>query len=487
MPYNQDGQIGKRSSKATQAADIWSLGCIYSEAALWIADGYSGVVDYRRQRIAETDKMPNFQGGDCFHDSERVLKAVLDAHKDIELRLRRSDYITKDALDSMAEEMLWEEDRPGAKALWRRAEGILSRARQRLLSSTTEDPSTRPNSNNRSLTYSLPQSPPHPPPERPLPERPRVVTPRSNSSQRQSPANVEMWRSLVRVPSRELASPIYGGEPRNSPESISELEMDATSSTSGWHGGNRSSLASVATSPFTSPHVSSHFDFPRQLPTEGRRGPSQSQRSSSHQRLGKRPHRQSTMTNAESSDDGLVGPSSSQLYAEFLQEGIVMSTTDGKGNSGSIVDNSKTGDRGSRPSLPAHTASMTAPAIQGDLPSSMSLNDHSLHNPQKRSLGLSLFPTNSSKSQATPHTIDIPFEKASTYRDNSLARSDSISNNSVSTVPTHIYNTSQSAKQLSLAAVLEWKKAHKKSKKKARVPPVRGADLLDKLNDRDHV
>ena len=92
---------------------------------MWIVDGYKGVVDYRRQRMAKTDKIPNFKGGDCFHDGERVLKAVLDAHKDIEQRLRRSDYITKDVLDSMVEEMLWDEDRPGAKALWRKAEKFL--------------------------------------------------------------------------------------------------------------------------------------------------------------------------------------------------------------------------------------------------------------------------------------------------------------------------------------------------------------------------
>src|SRR5271170_755216 len=107
MPYDLDGKMGSSSTKITQAVDIWSLGCIYSEAAMWIVDGYKGVVDYRRQRMAETDKIPNFKGGDCFHDGERVLKAVLDAHKDIEQRLRRSDYITKDVLDSIVEEMLW--------------------------------------------------------------------------------------------------------------------------------------------------------------------------------------------------------------------------------------------------------------------------------------------------------------------------------------------------------------------------------------------
>jgi hypothetical protein len=483
--------MAKRSSKNTQAADIWSLGCIYSEAAVWIADGYNGVVEYRRQRIAEIGKMPDFKGRDCFHDGERVLKAVLDAHKDIALRLRRSDYITKDVLDSIAEEMLWEEDRPGAKALLRRAEGILSRARQKLSSSLTADSSTRPNSSSsRSRTYPLPlpRSPPHPPPERPLPERPRVSTSRANATQRQSPANVEVWRTLVRVPSSELASSAYGGEPKTSPESISELDIDVVSSTSGWQGGNRDSLASPYTSPYTSPHVSSHFDFPRQVPAEQRRGPSPSQRSSGHQRPGKRPHRQSLKDTVESSDDGLVGPSSSQLYAEFLQESITMPSIDTKGNNNSIVDNTRSGNRGSRPSSSANTASITGPASQSVFPSPMSSGDSPiLQTTQKRSQGFSLFPTKTTNNQPPPSTVDLPVAKAPTYHDRPLTRSDSISNNSVSTVPTDQYSIYQFARQLSLAAVLEWKRAHKKSKKNARVPPVRGADLLDKLNDRDHV
>ncbi len=547
MSHNEDGQRQKRPSETMQAADIWSLGCIYSEAAVWIADGYSGLIDYRRQRVAEIEKIPESKGGDGFHDGERILKSVLDTHKEIELRFRRSDNITKDIVDSMVEEMLWEEDRPGAKALWRRAEGILSRARQKLTSSTTEARSARPTSsnNNRSRTYpQLPQSPPQPPPERPLPERPRVSTSRPNSRQRQAPANVEMWRSLVRVPSRELASPLYGGEVRTSPESISELDTDVGSFTSSWQvgGGNRDSMASPITSPYTSPHTSSHFDFPRQVPTEGRRGPPQSQsqgqgqgqshsqRSSSVQRPVRRPYRHSPMSNADLSDDGLGAPSSSQLYAEYLQEGMTADPIDSKDSSkarSAVAGNASTLDRDTRRASSAYSESTTSRSIQGNLPSSMNPDEPlPLQNSQKRSQGLSLFPTNtksalpnltdeipstkalsnhgypairsdshsnpsaanmSTNQYSTPQASESSIGNTSAGQDRPVTRSDSISNRSVSTVPTSQYTAYQSAPHLSVAAVLDWKKAHKKSKKNARVPPVRGADLLDKCNGRDHV
>lgn len=539
MQYNSDDSMGRSSSKITQAVDIWSLGCVYSEAAIWIVDGYDGVVNYRRQRMAETDKIPNFKGGDCFHDGERVLKVVLDTHKDLELRLRRSDCITKDVLNSMAEEMLWEEDRPGAKALWRRAERVLSRARQRPSSGTAEDAPTRPSSNHRPQTYPIPLGPPHPPPERPLPKRPQIITPRPPSAQRQYPATVEMWRSQVRVPSGELASPVYGGEQRISPESISENDTDLTSSVSSWQAGNNNSLASPLTSPSTSPHVSSYFDQPRQRSVEGRRGLPQSQRSSGYQGSGKRPNGQSQRNTAEISNEILGGPTSSQLYAEFLQEGITTSPIDGKGYSGSVVDNARTSDRISQASSNAYSAPRSVPAVQAERPASPWIpEDPPLRqNSPKRSQGLSLFPTKpiTVPSPAPPPptfevplpkpvtNYDIPPPKITTHYDNpppkatthydssltktstyqesplaktstytsSLTRSDSISNTSISTIPTKTSVSDQSGPigHLSLTAALEWKKALKKSKKNGGLlPPVHGASsVIEKLKDRDHI
>ena len=50
---------------------------------MWIADGYKGLVEYRRQRMAETDRIL-FKSSDGFHDGERVLQSVRDCHRDIE-------------------------------------------------------------------------------------------------------------------------------------------------------------------------------------------------------------------------------------------------------------------------------------------------------------------------------------------------------------------------------------------------------------------
>jgi hypothetical protein len=157
--------MATRTISVKQGVDIWSLGCIYSEAAIWIADGYRGLLEYRRQRKAETDELPDFRGGDCFHDGHKVLDVVANAHANIEDRLRKSDHITKTVLDTMVDEMLWIEDRPKAKPLLLKAEKALQTERRKRLGSSRNEGihmgQTRPDSYPR-LPPVLPNG--HPPP-----------------------------------------------------------------------------------------------------------------------------------------------------------------------------------------------------------------------------------------------------------------------------------------------------------------------------------
>jgi hypothetical protein len=260
LPYNSDEQSAGSSCKINWPADIWSLGCIYSEAAMWIADGFKGLEDYRKQRMADTDRIL-FKGGDCFHDGERVLPSVVDAHREIEDRLRRSDYITQDVLDSMVEEMLWEEDRPNAKALWRKAEGVLSRARQRL-GSNAGDELSRHSSGHRSLPplRSLPPTKPLPVPPRPPPAGLSSIAEQVN--------NVEKWRSQVTTsvvsssqparPPSDISSPALTQAQLSSAASVkTDLDKEINGSLASWQVGDDNSQASPTT-PFTSPHASTY-------------------------------------------------------------------------------------------------------------------------------------------------------------------------------------------------------------------------------------
>lgn len=67
----------------TQAVDVWSLGCVYSEAVTWTTYGYPRLQQYRRENDLETRKIPGFTARACFHNEEHVLPAVKNVHATI--------------------------------------------------------------------------------------------------------------------------------------------------------------------------------------------------------------------------------------------------------------------------------------------------------------------------------------------------------------------------------------------------------------------
>jgi hypothetical protein len=379
---NDESQTSRSTPSITQDVDIWSLGCIYSEAAMWVADGHKGILDYRRQRISEASQVARFNVAqrdvDCFHDGERTLTSVLVAHRDVDQRLRRADHITKDVLDAMVTEMLWDEDRPSAKALWRKAELVLGRAHQKLASST---------GNSRAMAYPSPplpnQSSPHPslersgsdrsrPPVPPLPDLniPHILL-RSATSQlaeeRQFPANVERWRSQVRTRVNSDVSPVANAPTRQSRSdrienpsvysiAESDFERETTGSIASWQDSN--SAITTPNTPMTSPHTSTSqygfngfFECARsQLPSyansavggngeELRPRPLQKNPSRPSSSLRRRPtneterSRQSCAGNtpsiAELSDDGyIVAPSDARdQQADFPRDDLVLAAS----------------------------------------------------------------------------------------------------------------------------------------------------------------
>ena len=110
--------------------DVWSLGCIYSEAAVWLVKGAQGLANYRNDRQAATKRLSNFRGGKCFHDGHKLLDVVKRRHDSLRNDMDLNDYVTGHVLELMLAEMLHEKPdvRPSAEQLLERAERIRSRA-----------------------------------------------------------------------------------------------------------------------------------------------------------------------------------------------------------------------------------------------------------------------------------------------------------------------------------------------------------------------
>ena len=116
--YRANAQIEKRRLKVKQDVDIWSIGCVYSEVATWVDQGWNKVVEYRRRRLEEMKARTN-QSVHSFHDGFAVLGAVKQIHSDIVQNHRPNDFVTPKVVEKLVTEMLLVRSaRPDARYLY---------------------------------------------------------------------------------------------------------------------------------------------------------------------------------------------------------------------------------------------------------------------------------------------------------------------------------------------------------------------------------
>jgi serine/threonine protein kinase len=105
-------------------ADVWSLGCIYSEAVTWLIEGYDGLLRYRQKRSVD--------GGSShspFHNGKSVLEVVSFQNTLLQRHTDEEDDITKKVISQMIEPMLkTTEYRPTASKILRESQAILDDA-----------------------------------------------------------------------------------------------------------------------------------------------------------------------------------------------------------------------------------------------------------------------------------------------------------------------------------------------------------------------
>ncbi len=128
--YRFDPLTERISSYVKQNVDVWSFGCVLSEAAIWVVRGWAGLLEYRSRRARAIGEIVDFDGGDCFHNGETVLPIVRTMLQNLSNDRRNSDYITADAaLYKLIMEMLEEGPaRPAASTLYHRSQRIITAA-----------------------------------------------------------------------------------------------------------------------------------------------------------------------------------------------------------------------------------------------------------------------------------------------------------------------------------------------------------------------
>jgi hypothetical protein len=146
-----------------QNCDIWSLGCIFSEALVWSTFGWGGVKglkSYRSRRLREA-KVYDLHDGACFHNREVLLSTVQDVHQ-LLVEERPDDYFTREVLNMIGDMMVIDPDlRSSVQKLMTRPTSILNGAKMRPEYSTAADTNDSGSSSPRPLT---PLGGPPPPP-----------------------------------------------------------------------------------------------------------------------------------------------------------------------------------------------------------------------------------------------------------------------------------------------------------------------------------
>lgn len=127
--YRPDSTLGQGSLRVTKAVDVFSLGCILSEVAVWMSGGYEYLMQYRQARRKAINQIPDFHDGDCFHNGVNRLPIVGEWHREVQSRLKSSDDTFTPTLIPLIEEMLLDATHRGdAKTLCTKAHTIFAEA-----------------------------------------------------------------------------------------------------------------------------------------------------------------------------------------------------------------------------------------------------------------------------------------------------------------------------------------------------------------------
>ncbi|KAK7413751.1 hypothetical protein QQX98_007394 [Neonectria punicea] len=139
--------------------DVWSMGCVYSNALVWVGNGIRGLQEYESKS--------------CYHDGESVLCCVLDAHENAVCSLKRFDDVSSKIRTIIEDDMLVpggpDAPRLGARQIWSRFQRIeTAYSASSTMVPTTPEPPTLPmnptisTASTASTASTTPTTPTHP-------------------------------------------------------------------------------------------------------------------------------------------------------------------------------------------------------------------------------------------------------------------------------------------------------------------------------------
>ena len=118
--------------QVTKAVDMWSIGCVFSEVAVWAHHGWKRVDEYRRRRSDEIEARGGPPGEHIFHWDGSLLDAVDNIHQDMLGKTTVKDLLTRSVLDRLIVDMLQHGSRPYAQFVFDRSKRLVKECEKRL-------------------------------------------------------------------------------------------------------------------------------------------------------------------------------------------------------------------------------------------------------------------------------------------------------------------------------------------------------------------
>jgi serine/threonine protein kinase len=141
--YQRPYDISNWDPRMRQDCDIWSLGGVFSETAVWVVKGMDAVDSYRKRRKDATNQIRNFEDTGAFHDGEEVLPEVASTHRDVQESIRKNDRWTE-SIFKVVELYMLSNDRLDAIYLERRLHEIVDSSSDKVSERSVMSLSARP-------------------------------------------------------------------------------------------------------------------------------------------------------------------------------------------------------------------------------------------------------------------------------------------------------------------------------------------------------
>ena len=194
----------------TQAADMWSIGCVLSELSVWACHGSRRVAEYRRRREMEVEDKGGDGGERLFHLDCKLLDVVNEIHQDIQTNTRACDHTTRLVLENLVDDILQSAERPNAKFIFEKSKRLIKRAEKRFEVSVSRlGGNTSSDYVDSNVAKSRPRTPPQVPPQ--CASSPKLSPNRDYGSQLK--VEVPIRESLVTDANLELSRLSLGSHP----------------------------------------------------------------------------------------------------------------------------------------------------------------------------------------------------------------------------------------------------------------------------------